>query len=263
MVKIDRDIIALDLETTGVVPSESYITQIAIQRINLIDGTYQAVSEWKTYIKPPIPIPAESSAITGITDETVKDAPAFGDIASKLVKQLKGCDIMAYNGMMLDLPILAEECDRAGVEFLKLNEFRLIDPFVIFSIEEPRTLTAALKFYCKEEIVDAHDALADVKAMVKVFNGQLQRYDHIPSDLEEFTKYLNRGKEDQFADYARKLVWKEGVLYYTNWGKCKNQPVQTDWTYAYWILNNSFPSDTKNVLLEYEKSMREQAEADY
>ncbi len=258
MVKIDRDIIALDLESTGIVASESYITQIAIQRIKLVGDTYQAASEWKTYIKPPIAIPAESSAITGITDETVKDAPAFGEIASKLVKQLKGCDIMAYNGMQLDLPLLAEECDRAGVEFLKINEFRLIDPFVIFSIEEPRTLTAALKFYCQEEMVDAHDAMSDVKAMVKVFNGQLNRYEHIPSDLEEFNKYLNRGKEEKFADYARKLVWKEGDLYYTNWGKYKNQPVETDWSYVYWILNNSFPSDTKRVLMEYEMKFNNQ-----
>jgi DNA polymerase-3 subunit epsilon len=222
------------------------------------DGSFESVSEWKSYIKPPISIPQASSDITGITDETVKDAPTFASIAEKLVKGLKGCDIMAYNGMQLDLPILAEECDRCGVAFLKINEFRLIDPFVIFSIEEPRTLTAALKFYCGEVIEDAHDALADVKAMVKVFNGQLQRYEHIPKDLDEFTKYLNRGKEEQFADYARKLVWKEGELYYTNWGKYKNQPVKTDWSYVYWILNNSFPSDTQKVLIDYERSLENQ-----
>jgi len=253
MLTITRDIIALDLESTGSIPSESYITQLAIQRIRLIDGEYKKVSEWKTYIKPPIPIPQDIIEITGITDEMVADAPTFEQIADKTVKALRGCDIMAYNGWKLDLPLLAEECDRCGIPFLKINEFTLIDPFTIFCIEEPRTLTAAVKFYTGEVLEDAHDAMNDVNGMVKVFNAQLKRYEHIPDTIEDFNKYQNRDKEENFADYARKLVWKDGVLHYTNWGKHKNEPVENNLSYVDWILFNNFPADTRQVLRDWLK----------
>lgn len=263
MLKIDRDIIALDIESTGSVPAESHITQVAFQRLRLIDGVYTSISEWKTYVKPPIPIPAMITELTGITDEMVANAPVFSEIAQKVVKALRGCDIMAYNGWTLDLPILAEECERCGVPFLKINEFTLIDPYTIFCIEEPRTLTAAVKFYCQEELDDAHDALNDVRGMVKVFNAQLNHYAHIPSSIEEFKDYQNRGKKEYFADYARKLVWKEGVLYWGNWGNCKNQPVLADYSFMQWVLSKDFPNNTKEVIMNWCEEVEEKEKQNY
>jgi DNA polymerase-3 subunit epsilon len=223
------------------------------------EGRLEPVSEWKTYIKPPVEISPKITELTGITNEMVATAPTFSQIAQKFVNQIRGCDLMAYNGMTLDLPMLAEECDRAGVAFLKLNEFRLIDPYQVFCIEEPRTLSGALNFYCNEVLEDAHDALNDVKAMVKVFNAQMNHYEHIPKNEAEYFNYQNQRNDKIYADYSRKLHWVGHELHYTTWGKYKDLPVMTDESYIMWICNNNFPADTKRVLMDYVEKVQEAA----
>lgn len=241
-----RDIIALDLETTGTEVTKSYIIQIALKKLRPTENGLDIISQWKTYIEPPVDIPPIITEITGITNETVKGAPTFASIAQAFVNKLRGCDLMTYNAMSLDLPLLAEECDRAGVEFLKLNEFRLIDPYQIFVKNEPRNLAGAVKFYCRREMDNAHDAMSDVNGMLDVFMSQKLLYGYA-NDVEVWANESKPTTDKDYADFSRNLYWKDGELYW-GFGKHKDTPVSNNEQYARWVLNNEFSASTKNVL---------------
>ena len=244
--KETKEIIALDLETTGVEITKSYIIQIALKKLRPTENGLVVVSEWKTYIDPPVDIPAFITELTGISNETVKGSPKFAQIAQAFVNKLRGCDLMTYNAMSLDLPMLAEECDRAGVQFLKLNEFRLIDPYQIFVKNEPRTLAGAHKFYCKSEMSDAHDAMGDVTAMIAVFNEQKSLYG-LSEDVDYWANESKANNPKDFADFSKCLYWVEGELYWA-FGKHKDMPVDGTERHADWVLSKDFSASTKSVL---------------
>jgi DNA polymerase-3 subunit epsilon len=194
--------------------------------------------------------------VHGIYDEDLIDCPTFKEIVSDLVKVLEDADLAGYNSNHFDLPLLAEEMMRAGVD-IDLKKKKMVDVFTIFQRQEPRNLVAAYKFYCGKELTNAHAADADTMATYEVLMAQLEKYD-IPltvDGLAEFTAGNTR-----FADFAGRIAYDaEGVEIF-NFGKYKGQRVvdvfRRDSGYYGWIMQGDFPQYTKNVFARIYLSLR-------
>ena len=170
MLQLTKPLAFIDLETTGINLGTDRIVEIAIVKI-LTDGTK---SVKRKLINPEMPIPAASSEVHGITDDMVKEAPTFKQLAQELKQMLDGCDLAGYNSNRFDIPLLMEEFLRAQVEF-EMKGRRLLDVQTIFHKLEPRTLSAAYKFYCEKTLTDAHSAEADAQATYQILEAQVQR----------------------------------------------------------------------------------------
>ena len=202
-------------------------------------------------INPEMPIPPESTAIHGITDEDVKDCPTFKEIAKSLAAQIEGCDLAGYNSNRFDIPLLAEEFLRAGVD-IDLNKRKFIDVQTIFHKMEQRTLSAAYKFYCDKSLENAHTAEADTMATYEILKAQLDRYpDDLQNDMEFLSKYSSFTNN---VDFAGRMVYNEDGKEVINFGKYKGKLVEevlkNDPGYYSWIMNGDFPLNTKKVLTE-------------
>lgn len=171
-VPLERDIVFFDLETTGLNVVTDRIVQFAGVRYHA-DG--RPPERLVQYVNPGRPIPAETTAVHGISDARVAGEPTFDDFADHLYDWIGEADLGGYNLNRFDVPVLLEEFDRVGIRF-GLAGRRIVDVQEIFYKMEPRTLAGALRFYRKEEMTNAHDALADVEATVRVLEGQLARY---------------------------------------------------------------------------------------
>ncbi len=183
---LDRPIAFVDLETTGLRVTEDRIVEIAVLRVSPGGD----VSEKVRRFNPGIPIPPEATEIHGITDEDVADEPPFAARARSLARQLDPCDLAGFNLRRFDLPMLLAEFRRAGVSFDPRSR-RLVDVQAIFHREEPRDLSAAARFYLGREHQDAHSALGDIRTTAAVFGAQLQRYEHLPRDLDALHGYCD------------------------------------------------------------------------
>lgn len=244
-INLTRPLAFLDLETTGVNLASDRIVELAIVKV-MPDGSD---IRKRRLINPQMPIPAEVSAIHGITNEMVKDAPLFRDIANDIRQFLDNCDLAGYNSNRFDWPMLMEEFLRAGQDF-DISGRRMLDVQKIFHVMEPRTLTAALRFYCNEELTDAHSAEADAHATWKVFDAQLTRYPQLGSSVESVIQFLG---DEQIVDFARRFVMEKGVEIF-NFGKHKGRPVadvlRTEPQYYDWMMKGDFPMHTKQKLSE-------------
>jgi DNA polymerase-3 subunit epsilon len=244
-IQLNRPLAFLDLETTGVNLASDRIVEFAIVKV-MPDGSD---IRKRRLINPQIPIPAEVSAIHGITDEMVKDAPTFRDIANDIRQFLDNCDLAGYNSNRFDWPMLMEEFLRAGLEF-DIADRRMLDVQKVFHVLEPRTLTAALRFYCNEDLTDAHSAEADAFATWKVFNAQLARYPQLGNSVDSVIQYLG---DEQIVDFARRFVMEKGVEIF-NFGKHKGRPVadvlRNEPQYYDWMMKGDFPMHTKQKLTE-------------
>jgi len=242
--KLNKPLVILDLETTGINPTKDRIVQIAILKI-LPDGTRKTLNE---IVNPGIEIPEKAAAIHGITNEMVKDKPSFKDIAHKVVNFIKDCDIAGYNSTKFDIPMLAEELMRAEVEF-DFSKVKFIDVQTIYHKKEPRTLSAAYKFYCNKDLENAHNAMADVEATYEVLLSQLDKYDDLENNVEFLSEYTTRKKN---ADFAGFIVYDENGDEVFNFGKYKGKKVEEvlekDTGYYGWIKNADFPEYTKRVV---------------
>jgi DNA polymerase-3 subunit epsilon len=98
-------LIILDLETTGINIASDRIVEIALLKIQP-DGSEE---ERVLRINPEIPIPEKATMIHGITDDDVKDAPLFKEVARTLARFIEGCDLAGFNSNRFDIPLLAEE----------------------------------------------------------------------------------------------------------------------------------------------------------
>jgi DNA polymerase III subunit epsilon len=185
-VPLDRPLAFFDLETTGLRVGEDRIVELAL--IKLAPGG--DVTEKVRRFNPGIPIPAEASAVHGITDADVRDEPSFGAYARSLATLLEPCDLAGFNIRRFDLPLLFAEFKRAGVSF-PMGDRRVIDVQMIFHREEPRDLSAAARFYLGRELEDAHSALADIRATAAVLGAQVERYSHLPRDLAGLSRYCD------------------------------------------------------------------------
>lgn len=240
MLHLDKPIVFLDLETTGINVATDRIVEISMLKIST-DG--KEVS--KTYrINPGMPIPADSTAVHGISDADVKNAPAFPQVAKEIRDFIGNADIAGYNSNKFDIPVLIEEFLRADIGFD--DNRRFVDVMRIFTLMEKRTLEAAYKFFCNKELENAHSAEADVRATYEVLLSQLDRYNaELKNDiafLHEFTK------DGDFVDTGRRMIYKEGKEYF-NFGKYNGKAVEEIYNkepqYFDWILNNDFPLHTK------------------
>jgi DNA polymerase III subunit epsilon len=244
-IKLTRPLAFMDLETTGVNLASDRIVELAIVKI-LPDGSEVRK---RRLVNPEMRIPAESSAIHGITDEMVKDAPTFREIANDVRQFLDNCDLAGYNSNRFDWPMLVEEFLRVGLAF-DVNGRRMLDVQRVFHVMEPRTLAAALKFYCQEELVNAHSAEADAYATWKVFNAQLARYEKLGDTLDSVIQNIG---DEPIVDFARRFVMEKGVEVF-NFGKYKGRSVaevlRNEPQYYDWMMKGDFPMHTKQKLSE-------------
>ncbi len=185
-VALDRPLVFLDLETTGLRVAEDRIVEMALIRVDPGGNVTEKVRRFN----PGIPIPPEASAVHGITDADVADKPPFAARARSLADLLEPADLAGFNLRRFDLPMLLAEFRRTGIHF-DVAERRIIDAQFIFHREEPRDLSAAVRFYLDREMEDAHSALADIRATVAVLGAQLEHYPHLPRDLDELDRYCD------------------------------------------------------------------------
>jgi DNA polymerase III subunit epsilon len=183
---LDRPLAFFDLETTGLNPRSDRIVELAL----LLVSPGGAVEERVRRFNPGVPIPLEASRVHGITDAVVAGEPAFGARAKSLVELLEPCDLAGFNIRRFDLPMLLAELRRSGLD-LDLEGRRVIDVQAIFHREERRDLSAASRFYLGREHPDAHSALADIQTSAAVLAAQLERYPHLPKDLDGLNAYCD------------------------------------------------------------------------
>jgi DNA polymerase-3 subunit epsilon len=244
--QLTRPIAFIDLETTGVNLSSDRIVEIAIIKIQP-DGSRQVK---RKLINPQIPIPQQVIDLHGITNEMVKDAPTFKQASNELKQFMENCDLGGYNSNRFDIPMLMEEFLRAGME-IDLSQKRMIDVQHIFYTMEPRTLTAAYKFYCEKELINAHGAEADIAATIEVLLSQLKRYPKLGDSVDSILSTIG---EEKIVDYARRFIFDDKGIELFNFGKHKGRPVtdvlKSEPQYYDWMMKGDFPLHTKLKLTE-------------
>ncbi len=241
---LNKPIVFFDLETTGVNIAKDRIVEISILKVHP-NGN----KESKTWlVNPEMVIPPEVVAIHGITNEKVVTEPTFAELAKEISQLIEGADLAGFNSNRFDIPLLAEEFLRVGIDFDMKNRVG-IDVQVIYHKKEQRTLSAAYKFYCDKELEDAHSAEADTNATYEILKAQLDKYD----DLENDVKFLNEfSSHKKRADFAGFIMFNEKDEEVFTFGKYKGKKVQDvlekDKGYYSWIQNADFPLYTKKVL---------------
>ena len=273
--QLTKPLVVFDLETTGLDLVNDRIIQISYIKVspNDAEGEEQRKS---LFVNPGISIPLVVQELTGITDEMVKDAPTFKQLAKSLADTFTGCDFAGYNSNRFDVPMLAEEFLRAGIDF-DFSKSRLIDAQSIFYKREPRTLAAAYKFYTgrkMEEDFRAHRADEDTEATYRVLQGQLDKYN--PDTVEEAELALPNdmdvlnaeSKMNDYVDFAGRMIWQDMTgpdgkplldangkprrHEVFNFGKYKGWAVtdvlHRDSGYYSWMLSSDFTLNTKQVL---------------
>ncbi|HMZ45308.1 MAG TPA: 3'-5' exonuclease, partial [Chitinophagaceae bacterium] len=233
------------LETTGINISSDRIIEIAVVKI-LPDGTKQVK---RKLINPEMPISAGATQVHGITDEMVKDAPTFKQVANEVKQFMEGCDIGGYNSNRFDMPLLIEEFLRVGINFV-IQGRKFVDVQKVFHLMEQRTLTAAYKFYCDKNLEDAHSAEADATATWEILLAQVERYEQLGTTIESIVKFTG---EDDIIDFARRFIRVKGVEVF-NFGKHKGKPVEQvikeEPQYYDWMMKGDFAMDTKQKFTE-------------
>lgn len=243
---LKRPIVFFDLETTGVDTSKDRIVEISMIKV-MPDGSKDVKTR---RVNPEMPIPAEATAVHGITDEDVKDEPTFRQLAKSLAQFIQGCDFGGFNSNRFDLPLLVEEFLRVGVD-VDLKRRKFVDVQTIFHKKEQRTLVAAYKFYCDKDLTDAHSAAADTMATYEVLCAQLDRYDDLENDIDFLAEFSEREKA---VDYAGRIVYNEQGVEVFSFGKYRGQSVEEVFrrepSYYAWMMEGDFPLYTKKVITE-------------
>lgn len=243
---IRRPIVFFDLETTGLDFKYDRIIEIAARKIHP-DGR---VEKFHTRINPGIRIPNEISALTGISNDDVANAPTFLRMAGEIHRFFDGADLAGYHIGRFDVKVMVEEFRRAGLDFG--HDCRLIvDAQAIFHQKEKRDLTAAYKFYCGKDLAGAHSAEADTDATFEIFLAQMERYPDLPRDIDEMHKYC-KGPQDRFVDSEGKFFWRDGEAAF-NFGKYKSQTLRSvaenDQGYLHWLISpeRQFAQDVVDI----------------
>ena len=251
---LERPLLFFDIESTGLNIASDSIIELCFVKI-LPDGE-QRVKTWR--VKPwdyergcQRPINPSAQAVHGISAEDLADCPTFFQIAEEVVEWLSGSDLAGFNSAKFDLPMLAEEIERVrkfkGVEMdINLHEKKMVDVQTIFHKMEPRNLKAAYRFYCGQELENAHAAEADTLATYEVLKGQLDRYPDLKNDTTFLANFSTLQKN---VDYAGRLVFGENNEPVISFGKHKGRTARevymTEPSYFSWIENGDFTLDTK------------------
>ncbi len=250
--KLYKPLCVFDLETTGTNVGKDRIVEICILKVNP-DASRESKT-WK--VNPEMPIPKESSAIHGIYNEDVVNAPTFKDIASKILEMISGSDLGGFNSNRFDVPLLAEELLRAGHDF-DLSKFKLVDAQTIYHKMEPRNLSAAYNFYCQKTLENAHSAEADVLATFEVLDAQVGHYEDLPKEIAGLSDFSFHSK---FADLAGMIHFNDKDQEIFAFGKYKGQVVkevfQKDIGYYGWLQSADFPLYTKKIFTKIQLKSR-------
>lgn len=242
---LERPLAVFDLETTGTDVKVDRIVEISVLKIHP-DGSRDHRTR---RLNPTVPIPAEASAIHGISDADVADAPTFRQIANDLLAFLEGCDLCGFNIKRFDLRLLAGEFMRVGVSF-SLDRRAIVDPLEIFHSFERRDLSAAMRFYCGQELDGAHQAAADVLATVAVLDAQVAKYAELPKTVAGLHQHF---KDPNSLDSNNFFTKVQGEIRF-NMGKYRGQPLdfiaQTKPDYLEWMFTADFFEDTKRIARE-------------
>ena len=242
---LKNPIVFFDLETTGTNINTDRIVEICYLKV-YPNGN----EETKTMrINPEMHIPEQSSAIHGIYDADVADCPTFKEVAKEIARDIEGCDLAGFNSNRFDIPVLAEEFLRAGVD-IDMMKRKFIDVQVIYHKLEQRTLSAAYKFYCGKNLEDAHTAEADTRATYEVLKSQLDRYpEELQNDMAFLAEYSSFNKN---VDFAGRIVYDDKGVEVFNFGKYKgmsfNEVLQKDPGSSTYRLNGDFTLNTQHVL---------------
>jgi DNA polymerase-3 subunit epsilon len=243
---LKKPIAFIDLETTGINVTTDRIVELSVLKISP-----NGKEEWMTTrVNPEIPIPPKTTAIHGITDADIANAPTFREVGKKLAAFLEGCDLAGYNAIKFDIPVLAEEFLRVNIDF-NFRKRRYVDVQVIFHKKEQRTLAAAYLFYCKKELEGAHGSKADTAATFEVLKSQLDRYTDLENDMDKLADFSSFNSN---VDFAGRIILDENGVEVFNFGKHKGKPVEKVFmeepAYYSWMMNGEFPLYTKKVLTE-------------
>ncbi len=242
---LKNPMVFFDLETTGVSITHDRIVEVSFLKV-YPNGKEEIKSR---RINPGMPIPPQATAIHGITDDDVKDCPTFKQVARSLADQLEGCDLAGFNSSRFDVPMLAEEFLRAGVDF-DMSKRKFVDVQIIFHRKEQRTLEAAYAFYCNKQLENAHSAEADAMATYEVLKSQLDRYPDLTNDIDALSKEYSSFNNN--LDFAGRIILNEEGVEVFNFGKHKGKPVlqvlKNEPGYYNWMMEGDFPLNTKQVL---------------
>ncbi len=244
---LTRPVVFFDLETTGLDPALDRIVEISVLKVEP-DGTTDAKTR---LINPERPIPPEATAIHGIRDEDVREAPAFRQVARSLLAFIGEADLAGYNVRRFDVPLLEREIRDAGLD-LGLPRRRVLDAMTVFHKKEPRDLSAAVRFYLKREHEGAHGAEADVRAAAEILDAQLAAYDDLPRTVEALAAWCDP-LTGAAADGQGKFLVREGRTVF-NFGKHQGKPVERvareEPGYLEWLLKQEVTEDVRRILRE-------------
>ncbi len=242
--QLHRPIAFFDLETTGIDVVKDRIVEISVLKV-LPNGDETAITR---RVNPGMPIPESATAVHHITDADVADKPHFSEIAKEIAQLLDDCDIAGYNSNKFDVPLLAEEFSRANVNF-DWSKRKFVDVHVLYLKKEPRTLSAAYKFYCEKDLEGAHAADADTYATYEVLQAQLDKYPDMQNNVDFLSEYTHHTNN---VDFAGRIIYNDKKQEVFNFGKYKGQLVSDVFrrapSYYRWMMNGEFLSNTKQVI---------------
>jgi DNA polymerase III subunit epsilon len=243
---LQRALVCFDLETTGTSPDRDRIVEIGLVRVEP-DGARRS---YRTLVNPGMPIPPPATAVHGISDDDVRDAPTLAAVAAEIVGLFEGADLCGFNSIGFDAPLLETELRRVGAA-LDLAGRRHLDAMRIFHAMEPRTLTAAYRKYCGKDLAGAHAALADVEATLEVLDAMVGHYDELSGDVDDLHR-LSNPNEGRFVDRTRKFEWDDLGRACFTFGKHQGRPLEeiarTTPGYLSWMLGNDFSDEVRTIL---------------
>lgn len=264
---LERDLVFFDIESTGLNVLKDRILQIALIKYQ---KSNDEVLELFYTINPGVPISEEAYAVHGISNEMLRNKPLFEQVGKEIFDFIGNADLAGYNSDRFDIPMLMEEFHRIGLEF-EIDKRKLVDVQKIFYKMEPRTLKAAYKLYCNGDLSDAHDAMADAKATVEVFKGQLIKYEDmdyidqngqiheapVKNDINAIAQFIN---DESQLDVTQRLKYnaKKEVIF--NFGKYSGQLVtqvfQMEPNYYHWIMEKDFSAQVKQIITKIFEGMK-------
>jgi DNA polymerase-3 subunit epsilon len=262
---LQKPLLFFDIESTGLDIAVNSIIELSF--VKVFPGGEDRIKTWK--IKPwdyvaqrQRPIEPAASAVNGVTDDMLVDCPTFYELAEEIASWIEGSDLAGFNSQKFDLPMLAEEFERAALagKDLKvdLHSPRMVDVQNIFHVMEPRNLRAAYRFYCGgEDFEKAHTAEADTIATYKVLKAQLDRYpDQLKNDVEQLSSFVGR----KYVDFSGHLIYNDAGEPVINFGKHKGKTARqvyfTEPSYYAWIQQGSFSLDTKKQFEKLEEQFK-------
>lgn len=259
MLNLTKPLVFLDLETTGINPVTDRIIDVAL--LKALPGGQTELKTWR--VNPGIAIPPATTKIHHITDDDVKDAPPFQKVAPQILEFIGTADLAGYNSNKFDIPLLIEECLRAGLDF-DLKNRKLVDVQHIFHLMEPRNLSAAYKFYCNQKLENAHSAEADVKATYEVLLEQVKKYENteIENRKGQLVKPVQNNVnalsvltgDNKVVDLVGRIVLNEAGIEVFNFGKYKDKSIEEIFkkepSYYHWIMKGEFALYTKKIVTQ-------------